>query len=120
MATVIGVFDSEQAVTAASDALGKAGLGDDVTDVMDHDAEDVREPVAANAVVGTTAAQPGGAVVGTVPDGLASADLSAEERGFFERSVTEGGRLIILDTDKVSEAKSILQDKGASRVYPES
>lgn len=119
MATVIGVFDGED-ITSASNALEKMGMGDDVVEVIDHSAP-ATDTGAAVAPVLSTSGQGGGAVVSTsdLPKGLANAELSPEEKDFFAQSLDDGARMIILDTDNVARAKGVLQEHGASRVFPE-
>ena len=123
MATVIGVFDNESDITKASDAIDKSGMGDDVVEVIDHGAPTSdTDSVAGVATAPAGSSSQGGAVVsaGDLPKGLADADLSSEEKHFFAQSLDNGARMIILDTDDVAKAKSVLQEHGASRVFPES
>ena len=117
MATVIGVFDSELDLTKASDAIDKLGIGDDVVEVIDHTAPATGGVVAAPVL---SAGQFGAVVsISDLPKGLANAGLAPEEKDFFARSLDDGARMIILDTNDVAKAKGVLQEHAASRIFPE-
>lgn len=116
MATVIAVFDEGDNLTKALDALEKAGYGEDVVEVID---EGYREPGGVVAPLLTSGGQ-GGAVVNpsSYPGGLGRADIDADEKEFFWRSVQDGAKLVILDADgdEARDIEMMLKKAGAGRV----
>lgn len=117
MATVIAVFDDEDSLTRARDALEKAGYGDDVVEVVDEGLADTNQ---VGSVIGNASGLRGGAVVNpnTYPGGLGRADLPADEKDYFRRSVQNGAKLIIMDAndDDARDVQALLEQAGASRV----
>ncbi len=126
MATVIAVFDDENSLTKALDALEKAGYGNDVVEVIEHNYQEggTGTVVAPLLGVGNQGAgnRGGGAVVspGDYPSGLGDANISDDEKAFFWRSVQDGAKLVILDADDdARDLEIMLKQAGAGRVQVE-
>ena len=117
MATVIGVFDDENGVTKARDALEQAGYGDDVVEVIDGGLADTNE---VGSVIGNASGLRGGGIVNpsSYPGGLGRANIDDDEKAFFYRSVQDGAKLIILNTDgdDARDIEVLMKQAGAGRV----
>ena len=121
MATVIAVFDDEDNITKALDALEKAGYGDDVVEVIEHGDQAGNTGAVVAPLLGNSS-QGGGAVVnpGAYPRALGDANIPDDEKAFFWRSVQDGAKLVILDADDdARDLETMLKQAGAGRVQVE-
>lgn len=131
MATVIGLFDNLDGLYKAIDVLEKEGLGDDISDVFNGDADAGADgsdkEVSNEGLLGTTqtigaggVANRGGSTHPMTVDlqgAMTRLDSLGEEGKFFQNSVQHGGKLVVLDTDDTGRAVEVLQETGAERVH---
>ena len=138
MATVAAIFDDSVAMEKAIGALQSAGLGDDIVDVEDRDADTAPEQTETSddtdVAVGAPLVGAGGTIgggqtgtQGTTPlmggllggdDGVSGplSDLGDEGEP-FRLAAEHGGKLIVLKTDEVDMAVQTLQQAGAQQIY---
>ena len=131
MATVIGLYDDLDGLYRAIDVLEKEGLGDDISDVFNGDADagadGADQEVSNEGLLGETQtigaggmANRGGSAHPMTVDlqgALTRLDSLGEEGDFFRNSVQHGGKLVMLDTGDTSRVVEILQETGAERVH---
>lgn len=131
VATVVGLYDELDGLHRAIDALEKEGLGDDISDVFNGDAEAGAD--GAGQEVSNEGLLGGGQTIGTggvvnlggrahpmavdLQGALSRLDGLGDEGDFFRNSVQHGGKLVVLDTDAAGKAVEILQGTGAERVH---
>lgn len=144
MATVAAVFDDSVALERAVDALGSAGLGDDIVQVSENrDADTAPErsdtsgdPDTAGGDIGVPAGVGAGGLLGlsgsggsqgAAPllggglfggDGLGRLDALGNAAEPFRLAAERGGKLVILETNEVDRAVATLKAAGAQQVYP--
>lgn len=143
MATVAAIFDDSVALEKAVDSLQRAGLGDAIVDVSENrDADTAPEEsetsddnaggdvggVAPLAGAGGVIGGGGTGTHGTVPllgglfgggDDRVSGHLDrlGDDAEPFRLAAQRGGKLIILETDDVDQAVTVLQQAGAQELY---
>ena len=131
MATVIGLYDDLDGLYKAVDVLEKEGLGDDISQVFNGDADagadGAGQEVSSEGLLGGNQTIGAGGVAnrgGTahqmtvdLQGALSRLDALGEEGDFFRNSVQHGGKLVILDTDDTSRVVEILDETGAERVH---
>lgn len=116
MSRVYGLFERPDGLERARRALEEAGLGGAV---------EVIEGMTPAPEGGADAPLPGGAVVAragrtaptTVDARLGDLDLDADEASYFERSVAEGGSVLLVDSDDAGRVRALLEEHGAERTF---
>lgn len=125
MTRVFALFDTDDKLQDAQDALEQADLTDAIERVID-DAADARgvttpgvgavaAPIATDGHLHSHGYAAG--VSGLGSNWLSEFDLTDEEAAFLGDAVSGGASLIIVNTDRSDEAEAILNEAGGSRVF---
>ena len=138
MATVAAIFDDSDALEKAVNALQTAGLGDDITDVVENTSSDTApdesraaddaETAEVGAIPIAGAGLAGGGAVGSTPLAAGAAYMGADDSTDrlgklgdgaepFRQALKHGGKVLMLETNDVATAVSTLQSAGAQEVY---
>lgn len=113
MSTIIALFNEPNDLETALNNLSLADLNDDIKEVIDPGVGD-NAPDALSVATIPSASTYGQAVA--IPAFFDYSDLG-EEAKFFQDAVKKGGRLVVLETDKNTTAKKILEQSKASRIF---
>lgn len=140
MPTVLAIFDDEQSLTHAQDALTDASFSSEIKQVINnprHDAGTVVTPPGAIAgapiagsnlpggvppAVGVPAAPVATNLAGrTAPTGVYNTvpgyDMSEEDAAYVAQASAKGASILIVETDDVPGAIQLLQQHGAQKAF---
>ena len=125
MTRVFALFDTDDKLQDAQDALNRAGLTEDVERVVDDSAEarglqtpgvaGVVAPIATDGHLHSHGYAAGAAGLGR--NWLSEYEVNDEEAAFLGDAVSGGASLIVVNTERPDEAESILNQAGGSRVF---
>lgn len=125
MTRVFALFDTDDKLQDAQDALNRAGLTDDVERVVDDSAEarglqtpgvaGVVAPIATDGHLHSHGFAAGASALGR--NWLSEFDVDDEEAAFLGDSVSGGASLIVVNTERPDETEAILAEAGGSRVF---
>ncbi len=125
MTRVFAIFDRDDQLQNAQDALERAGLTDAIERVIDDSADArgvttpgvgaVAAPIASSGHLHSHGYAAGVSALGS--NWLSEFDLADEEAAFLGDSVSGGASLIIVNTDRPDDAEAILNEAGGSRVF---
>lgn len=121
MTRVFALFDRDDNLQNAQDALEQAGLTADIERVIDGSVPDtaVPRPLVAGSVapISTDGRTDGAAAVGMGRNWLAEFQVDDDEARFLADSVDGGASLLIVRTDRPDDVSEILNSSGGSRVF---
>ncbi len=121
MTRVFALFDSDDKVQDAQDALEQAGLTDAVERVIDTSVADTGapRPIGAGAVAPLVHdGRPDGVIpVAVGSNWLSEFGVDDEEARFLADSVNGGASLIVVNSERPDEVETIFNQAGGSRVF---
>lgn len=111
MARIVALFSELDPLEEARSALEAAGFGDDVQWMIDQSKLDEaqRPPTASGARVDGTLLSFGRTTPAGAAGPLDDLGLAEEEADFLKDSVVDGGRVLVVDSDRPAEAAEILR-----------